>query len=234
MILEPNVRFEALSALLGKKISAVDDGHPAKAAPTLSFDDFFKHLILNKKHSYADEFFINETEFFDPSYDFDFTNLSDTADCMRGDETYERPIGWYRMALKVKGKYPDGNTWLGPDGWRSYSVPGEWPVSYHGTGIEGARGIISTHYKPGHRQLYGRGIYSAPKLSIAETYCKTFKSKFTGKTYEMVMQNRIKPEKMEIHGKYWLIPVPAGTSPEEEERITESSIRPYGVLIREV
>lgn len=57
--------------------------------------------------------------FFDPEYDS--TDLSDSAECARGDELYERPKGWYRMALKVKDKYPDGDTWLGDNGWRSHS-----------------------------------------------------------------------------------------------------------------
>lgn len=39
------------------------------------------------------------------------------------------------MALKIKGNYPDGDTWLGTSGWRSYSVSGEWPVSDHGTSL---------------------------------------------------------------------------------------------------
>uniref|UniRef100_A0A096MCF3 PARP catalytic domain-containing protein n=1 Tax=Poecilia formosa TaxID=48698 RepID=A0A096MCF3_POEFO len=179
------------------------------------------------------EFFIDEKEFFDPDYDFDFTNLSDSADCMRGNETYERPKGWYRMALKVKGKYPEGDAWLGTNGWRSNSVPGEWPVSYHGTGLEGERGIISSHYKAGDGQVYGRGIYSTPELHEAEKYSKTFTSGSTGKTYTVIMQNRINPKKRQICDKYWLIPVPEGTSADEEKRIVESSIRPYGVLIKE-
>lgn len=233
MSLDKNVRFEALSALLGKKIIPADQKNPWKESPTLSVDDFFIQLILSKTTSYAEEFFINEKDFFDPVYDFDFTNLSDSAACKRGNESYVRPKGWYRMALKVKGKYPDGDTWLGTDGWRSHSVPGEWPVSYHGTGLEGARGIIKSHYKAGNGQTFGRGIYSAPNLQDAEGYCKTFKSDITGKTYKVIMQNRIIPEKRQIHGNYWLIPVPQGTSADEEKRIAESSIRPYGILIKE-
>lgn len=48
-----------------------------------------------------------------------------------------------------KGKYPDGDTWLGTSGWRSYSVSGEWPGSYHGTSLKGATGIVRRHYKAG-------------------------------------------------------------------------------------
>ncbi|KAL7825754.1 hypothetical protein SRHO_G00334920 [Serrasalmus rhombeus] len=155
-----------------------------------------------------------------------------SSKCSRGKESYTRPWGWYRFTLKVLDKYPDGNTWLGPDGWRS-----EWPVSFHGTSIEGAKGITETHYKAGPRDTYGRGIYSTPDISIAERYAmsKKFTSK-NGKTYKVIMQNRINPEKRIITEEidYWLIPVPEETSPEMEKEIVETSIRPYGILIKEV
>ncbi|KAI2652763.1 Neuralized-like protein 4 [Labeo rohita] len=79
-------------------------------------------------------------DFFDRTFDFDFTNMSESKSdkCMRGGEPYKRPYGWMRFALKVRNKYPYGNAWLGTDGWRNHSVPGEWPVSYHGTGLQGA------------------------------------------------------------------------------------------------
>lgn len=46
-------------------------------------------------------FIIDEDEFFDPGYDYDFTDLKDTETYYRGGEVYERPCGWYRFALKV-------------------------------------------------------------------------------------------------------------------------------------
>ncbi|MEQ2220468.1 hypothetical protein ILYODFUR_005808 [Ilyodon furcidens] len=234
MHLDPHLRFEALSALLGKKITPFDEKNSGKNSPALSVDDFFIQLILTKQSSYAEEIFVDEKEFFDRLYDFDFTNLPDSAACVRGNEPYVRPKGWYRMALKVRGKYPDGDAWLGTNGWRSHSVPGEWPVSYHGTSLEGAKGIIRSHYKAGNGQTFGRGIYSAPNLHDAEIYSKTFTSTITGKTYKVIMQNRVNPGTRQIKGNYWLIPVPEGTSAEEEKRIAESSIRPYGVLIKEI
>lgn len=87
--------------------------------------------------------------FLDPEYDYDFRNLEDSLECARGGEPYKRPVGWYRFALKVKNKYiegEDGNAWLGSIGWRTYSEPGEWPVSFHGTSNKGAYGIASSHY----------------------------------------------------------------------------------------
>ncbi|KAL7890981.1 hypothetical protein AOLI_G00004570 [Acnodon oligacanthus] len=89
----------------------------------------------------------------------------------------------------------------------------------------------------GPGQLYGRGIYSTPDVLEADFYAmfKTFKSNKTGKTYKVIMQNRINPQKRVITAKenYWLIPVPEGTSAAKEKSIVEESIRPYGILIKE-
>lgn len=194
-------------------------------------------LCCGSSLRYAKELFIDEEEFFDPEYDYDFTYRCDSNDeCKRGGEEYQRPWGWYRMALKVWDKYSDGTTWLGPGGWRNESAPGEWPVSYHGTSLQGAKGIIKTNYKAGDRAVYGRGIYSTPKLPETDMYMTTFTSEKTNKTYRVVMQNRINSEKRERcdYEDYWLIPVPKDTSIEEERRIVECSIRPYGILIQEL
>lgn len=186
------------------------------------------------------EIFAIPDDFFDPKFDFDFTNMSESKsdECKRGDEPYKRPYGWMRFALKVQDKYPGGNAWLGTGGWRSRSVPGEWPVSYHGTGLKEAEGIVKTHFKAGDRQAYGRGIYSSPDINVAEDYAKskTFTSQKNGKTYKVIMQNRINPQKREITKKknFWLVPIPEGTSAEKEKEIVESSIRPYGLLLKEV
>ncbi len=179
-------------------------------------------------------------DFFDPGFDFDFTNMSESqfdSVCMRGDEPYKRPYGWMRFALKVRDKYPDGNAWLGTDGWRSRSVPGEWPVSYHGTGLHGAEGIIQTHFKAGGGHAYGRGIYSSPDINMAEMYAEVrrFKSQKNGKTYRVIMQNRVNPKKREIKDEnIWLVPIPEGTSAAKEKEMVKSSIRPYGLLLKEV
>ncbi|KAG9262039.1 hypothetical protein AMEX_G25666 [Astyanax mexicanus] len=184
------------------------------------------------------ELFVDMDEFFDPKFDYNFRRRKDEKKCYRGGETYTRPWGWYRFALKVLNKYPDGNGWLGQNGWRSKGDATEWPVSFHGTGIEGAKGIASSQFSAGPRQVYGRGVYSTPDIHIADTYAmtKTFKSKKNGKTYKTIMQNRINPM-MRVKTKrdgYWLIKIPDGTSPDQEKKIVEESIRPYGILIKEV
>ncbi|XP_067314389.1 uncharacterized protein [Pseudorasbora parva] len=182
------------------------------------------------------EMFVDMDEFFEPRFDYDFTHLRDKSVCMRGNEPYTRPCGWYRFALKVLDKYPDGNAWLGTDGWRSHSVAGEWPMSYHGTSVQGATGIVKTHYKAGPRQLYGRGIYSTYDIDQASGYSKEFTSKKTGKRYRVLMQNRINPNMRTVCQRtdYWLIEIPDSTSAAKEKEIVEKSIRPYGILLKEV
>ncbi|XP_071315042.1 uncharacterized protein [Trachinotus anak] len=178
---------------------------------------------------------VDEEEFFDPRFDYDFTNLTDSRTYWRGEEKYERPCGYQRFALKVLDKYDDGNTWLGNQLRSTESVPGEWPVSYHGTTVEGAEGIIEERYKPGSRMAYGRGVYSTPDISVADEYAVTFMSKRDNKNYKVILQNRINPEERKIcsYDKYWLIPIPQSTSAEEEQKIIERAIRPYGLLIKE-
>jgi len=178
-------------------------------------------------------------DFFDPKFDFDFTNKSrfDFEACMRGDEPYQQPYGWMRFALKVRDKYPDGNDWLGSDGWRSHSARGEWPVSYHGTDLQGAEGIIQSQYMSGDRQAYGRGIYSSPDINVADVFARTesFISQKNGNTYKVIMQNRINPQIREKKTEdIWLVPIPEGTSVEDEKKIVESSIRPYGLLLKKM
>lgn len=62
-----------------------------------------------------------------------------------------------------------------------------------------------------------------------------FTSKKTGKEYEVIMQNRINPQTRKIirEKNFWLIPVSEDSTAEQEKRIVESSIRPYGILIKE-
>ncbi|KAE8296639.1 hypothetical protein D5F01_LYC05400 [Larimichthys crocea] len=178
---------------------------------------------------------IDQNEFFDPPFNYDFTHLKDTETYFRGGEVYERPCGWQRFGLKVLGKY-DGTTWLGTRYRSTQSVPGEWPVSFHGTSKAGADGIISGFYEPGPGAVYGRGIYSTPYIKEAEKYAKSFVSYKTGKKYMVILQNRINPRYREKHNsdKYWLVRIPRGTSDEEEQQMVERAIRPYGLLLKQL
>ena len=77
---------------------------------------------------------------FDPEFDRDYTDEIPLPGerLVRGGHVYNRPYGWYRMALRVIGKYENDN-WLGcksscrdsaPGGTRAHSVEGEWLVGY--------------------------------------------------------------------------------------------------------
>lgn len=185
------------------------------------------------------EFFVDEAKFFDRKFDYDLTETSDSTRFERGGEQYTRPCGWYRIGLKVLNKYED-NKWLGSDGIRTHSVPGEWPVSYHGTSDSGVKSIVRSNFKSGNnpkRQVYGKGIYSTPDLLQAGGYATEFVSEKNGKKYKVILQNRVNPAFREKHRQnedYWLIPVPEGTSDVDERKIVERAIRPYGILLREV
>ena len=161
--------------------------------------------------------------FLDPDYDYNFANeIDDGKVYIRGGEVYSRPYGWYRYAMKVLDKYED-NTWLGEKGTRTASTPGEWPVSYHGTSREGAEGIASEGFdeKRGRRHKYGKGIYSAPDLSYVERYYATEFSN-NGKEYKIVFQNRVNPANLRKanNDQYWIV--------------SDSDIRPYGILVKEI
>lgn len=245
--IDKEVRLEVLSALTGASVRPYGASREKSKTHDLNIHNFVTSSLTNQanvplrlaglRHSRRhDELFVDMDELFDPDYDYDFTHCQDRSKCWRGDELYKRPCGWYRIALRVLDKYPDGNAWLGTDGWRTHSVAGEWPVSYHGTSIEGAKGIVTSHYKAGPREMYGRGIYSTNDICEASDYCTEFKSKTNGKTYRVLMQNRINPRKRMVCARtdYWLIEIPKGSSPEKEREVVEKSIRPYGILLKEV
>ncbi|XP_029299396.1 uncharacterized protein LOC115015908 [Cottoperca gobio] len=198
--------------------------------------------IAGPEQSLRTKLKINPLDFFHPQYDYDFRNIKDgNKTFLRGDEQYIRPCGWNRVALRVTQKYDDGDIWLG-------TGKDAWPVSYHGQNMDGSLGIILTrggsledepkfldaaaaHVITGETR--GRGVYSTPDIKMAEKYCKRFKSKVDGKTYKVVLQNRINPEKRVKCQRedIWLVYVPKGCSDVQTRAIVQESIRPYGLLL---
>ena len=137
----------------------------------------------------------------DPRFHFGFWNvILPDWNCFRGNYNYpyQRPHGWYRIALNVLGRYQDGNIWLGPNGLRNAPVKGEWPVSYHGSNIEFVQSIIKQGLQPGPRALFGIGINSSPIIEMIERmgYAQTFKH--NGKVYIVALQNRVDPDYLQI------------------------------------
>ncbi|KAF3912595.1 hypothetical protein AA313_de0200406 [Arthrobotrys entomopaga] len=156
-------------------------------------------------------------DYLDPAYDWDFTTTKDgAASFSRGGEKYVRPCGWKRYALKVNGKY-GSDVWLG-----SSDARGEWPVSYHGTGLRNAESIAEEGYKlaKSYNFVHGVGIYSSPSHSIAEAYAKDFP--YQGKRYKIIFQNRVNPDSLNKipNIDYWVSPA-------------DADIRPYGLCIKE-
>ncbi|KAF0500617.1 ubiquitin-domain-containing protein [Gigaspora margarita] len=154
----------------------------------------------------------------DPQYDRDFTNINDVGvTSLRGHVQYKRPYGWKRIALKVIGKYDNGdNKWLGTDN-------EAWPISYHGTAKNSAKSISEDGYllSKGKRFAYGYGVYSTPDIHIAEQYAQEFVH--NDHRYVIVFQNRVNPVSLKKfpvgNGEYWV-----------SEK--EDHIRPYGICIK--
>ncbi|CAG8569020.1 8020_t:CDS:2 [Rhizophagus irregularis] len=170
-----------------------------------------------------------DSDFLDPMYDCDFTNINDNNKrFMRGSHEYRRPCGWKRIAVKVLNKYED-NYWLGKAAkkgtWRYESDPMEWPVSYHGTNKFNAKSIAETGFDvtKGKRFKFGHGIYSTPDINIAALYANTFIH--NNEEYCLVFQNRVNPKTLiripTNIGEYWI-------SPNSED------IRPYGICIKKL
>ena len=163
-----------------------------------------------------------------PEFDCDFTNIRDGGiKFHRGDHPYERPCGSYRVALKVVNKFGNDNSWLGMTG----NAPGEWPVSYHGTGKHNASSITEEGYQlsQGRRFAYGRGIYSTPELAVALQYATSFEHENT--SYKCILQNRVNPNYFTVIpraqngvGTYWL----SGSVKAVDE---SEFIRPYGLCL---
>jgi len=131
-------------------------------------------------------------------FNFDFTKIDDKGEIFqRGGLPYQRPCGCYRIALKVAGKYPPDDKWLGMTG----TDPDEWGVSYHGTGKHNARSIAEEGYRlsKGKRFLHGMGIYSTPELEVAKQYASEFI--YEGKKYLLVIQNRVNRKYLQILDK---------------------------------
>ncbi|XP_055368776.1 uncharacterized protein LOC114866146 [Betta splendens] len=186
---------------------------------------------------------INPADFFHAEYNYDFTRIQDgDKQFLRGNEPYIRPCGWDRAALRVLQKYDDGNAWLG-------TGQDAWPVSYHGHNMDGS--VILNHSgKPSDEPQFGqvaaasllagetrgRGVYSTPDIKEAEKYCKVFESKVDGKKYKVVLQNRIKPQNRKKcqRENVWLVYVPENSTDIQARAVVQESIRPYGLLLKQV
>ncbi|CAI2181395.1 3884_t:CDS:2 [Funneliformis geosporum] len=169
-----------------------------------------------------------DSNFLDPAYDYDFTNIKDDKQFLRGSHLYRRPCGWKRIAIRVLNKYGADNSWLGQvknNSWRYESDPSEWPVSYHGTNRFNAKSIAETGFdiRKGKRFMFGYGIYSTPDINVAYLFASRFIHK--NEVYCIVFQNRVNPRTLKKittqYGEYWISP-------------NSDDIRPYGICIKKL
>ncbi|XP_071806997.1 uncharacterized protein [Asterias amurensis] len=170
-----------------------------------------------------------------PEFDHDFTTAKDNGETFkRGNFEYQRPYGWKRYAIKVVGEYKD-DTWLGQDGIRTATTPGEWPVSYHGTAKCNVRGIVEKGYKMGHRQLFGKGVYTSPSYkNVDKFYGKAFSH--DGKQYRLILQNRVNEKGLKVvdPSETGYKDFPYWVSQQQDPAKDIFDVRPYGILTREV
>lgn len=72
------------------------------------------HATYSPDHATSD-LIIDEDEFFQPGFNYDFPALKETVTYYRGEEEYQRPCGWKRFAIKAAAA-PENYYWGGNEG----------------------------------------------------------------------------------------------------------------------
>ena len=160
----------------------------------------------------------------DSNFDYEY-NKGEESGFMRGGRPFNRPDGWRKIALKIKGKY-ENDVWFGP-GKREdekQSLDGEWPISYHGPKNHNTiASIINNGYdiSKNTRSNHGKGIYSSPDPATAEGFAETFMH--GGKKIKVLIMNRLHMNftKVANGGTFFVT-------------TNDRMIRPIAVLIKEV
>ena len=197
--------------------------------------------LMNESYDYkwaaALSFLQLQASDFDPRYNRDYPQAHEEK---RGGRPYYFPQGWYRHALKVEGKYPNDQAWLGMN-----NSPGEWGVAYHGTKAGVVRNITDAGLQ--HKFVTADACAAEAKqkqpsipnvkgLYVA-THCEGGASIYTGsgfkiegpqgtfKTYHVAFQCRVENGKFTEHKG----PVTVGLA---LRVFDEKAIRPYGLLLK--
>ena len=88
---------------------------------------------------------------------------------------------------------------------------GEWPVSYHGTSYHNGLSIVREGFNLAKckQSKNGYSIYSTPDIDFALKFAEC--ATYNGRTYKLVIQNRIYPDRLikisSSHtrgGEYWI------------------------------
>ncbi|CAJ0633579.1 9004_t:CDS:2, partial [Entrophospora sp. SA101] len=189
----------------------------------LVLSDDYDNIIINNRGEVVDIILNDRGEVggdVDVYYNYDFTNVNDGATVhIRGGVPYQRPCGWQRHALKVSGKYDNGNDqWLG-------TGANAWPVSYHGTAKHNAQSIADAGslLSKDKRFDFCYGIYTTPSVNVAELYAPEFE--FGGNKYIIIIQHRVNPKNLEKI---------KSTTGANDCWISKSGedVRPYGICIK--
>lgn len=166
-----------------------------------------------------------DVNIFQTCWNWDATNVDDTGKTFkRGNVDYFRPVGCYRFALRVLGKYEDGDDWINNTGTRG------WVNAFHGTSVDRATRIAVESLKkngedgvepsPGPSDVYGNRVYVSPDFRYAASYAR--QDCLDGKYYKLIFQCRVRP----------------GSYREENTRIwtvaNNKDIRPYGICYLEM
>jgi ubiquitin len=170
------------------------------------------HLALEFKEKIK----IFSDDLLDSKYDYDFTMINDNGKVYtRGGETYNRPCGWKRIALKVLGKY-ENDDWLGSNNDESV-----WPVAYHGTNLDGLKGICLNGFDLSKlkRFIFGKGHYTTPYIEIAKSFATEIRINDQRIIY--IIQSRVDPRKIIKRNdeRYWILP-------------SNNDLRPYSICFQ--
>ena len=151
----------------------------------------------------------------------------------RGNITYEPPIGWIGIGIKVLRVYRE-------DDWIQKNSRNEWSVAYQGITGGGVkkimRMIIKGGFKAGAGQMFkdcedilhpgqkvGTGVYFTPSIKVAEGYSTV--ADFGGEKYKIALMVRVKPDKIRKcreNESFWVL---NGATDE---------VRPYRILFKKV
>ena len=158
-----------------------------------TFSDYSlqKGDVLEVNFAKGDKIVLTESEVLDPTFDFDFTDLSDDGKVFRrGGKVYERPCGWKRIAFQVRNKY-ENEAWLG-----SANMSGEWPVAYHGCHVDYSRVIGYDGFELTKLKRFPNGKihFVTPKLELAVGLANEIT--VNGQSMKILMKSRVNPEKI--------------------------------------
>jgi len=146
---------------------------------------------------------------------------------------YHQPADFARIGLSVLGAYPS-DEWLHP-----FKHTNNWYRGYHGTGRFGANvfsAIVNNGFTPSTSGKLGPGIYVSPHVEYAERYSKALRIVTTqgNKQYKCIFQLCVAPGSIVREGYPGRLHANYGTENSEWVIQDSNSVRPYGILVKEV